>query len=194
MNKEQEQEKEQDQIGKLLKKQWFILQVHSGYEDKVKRSIQERVQLAKMDNLFGDIVIPKEEVVEIKNGKKRISQRKFYPGYVLIDMSMTDETWHLIRQISKVSGFVGGTSQKPTPISESEVNKIFNRVADGVDKPQPKVLYRVGEIIRVNDGPFDDFNGIVEKVDFEKNKLLIAVQIFGRSTPVELDFGQVEKT
>jgi transcription termination/antitermination protein NusG len=177
-----------------IKKQWFILQAHSGYEDKVKSSIVERIALSDLDDYFGEIIIPKEEVVEIKNGKKRITQRKFYPGYVLINMCLTDDTWHLIKQVPKVSGFVGGTSEKPSPIPESEAKKIFNRVADGIDKPQPKILYRVGEVIRVNDGPFDDFNGIVEEVDFEKNRLLVAVQIFGRSTPVELDFGQVEKT
>ncbi len=142
---------------------------------------------------FGKILIPTEEVVEMKDGVRRKSERKFFPGYVLVQMEMNNDTWHMVKQVPKVLGFIGGTSSTPAAISEAEANSILNRVEAGVDKPKPKVLFEVGEVVRVNDGPFNDFNGVVEEVNYEKSKMLVSVQIFGRSTPVELGFSQVEK-
>ena len=146
-----------------------------------------------LEEKFGEILIPTEEVVEMKDGAKRSTERKFFPGYVLVQMEMDDETWHLVKEVPKVLGFIGGSSDRPAPITEVEANRILQRVVDGVDKPQPKVLFEPGELVRVTDGPFNDFSGVVEKVNYEKNRLEVAVQILGRSTPVELDFGQVEK-
>ena len=146
-----------------------------------------------LEEKFGEILIPTEEVVEMKDGAKRSTERKFFPGYVLVQMEMDDETWHLVKEVPKVLGFIGGASDRPAPITEVEANRILQRVVDGVDKPQPKVLFEPGELVRVTDGPFNDFSGVVEKVNYEKNRLEVAVQILGRSTPVELDFGQVEK-
>jgi transcriptional antiterminator NusG len=146
-----------------------------------------------LEEKFGEIFIPTEEVVEMKDGVKRSTERKFFPGYVLVQMEMDDETWHLVKEVPKVLGFIGGSSDRPAPITEIEANRILQRVVDGVDKPQPKVLFEPGELVRVTDGPFNDFSGVVEKVNYEKNRLEVAVQILGRSTPVELDFGQVEK-
>lgn len=146
-----------------------------------------------LEKKFGEILIPTEEVVEMKDGVKRSTERKFFPGYVLVQMEMDDETWHLVKEVPKVLGFIGGSSDRPAPITEIEANRILQRVVDGVDKPQPKVLFEPGELVRVTDGPFNDFSGVVEKVNYEKNRLEVAVQILGRSTPVELDFGQVEK-
>ena len=144
--------------------------------------------------MFGDILVPTEEVVEIKDGKKRKSERKFYPGYVLVQMEMNDETWHLVKHTDRVLGFIGGTADKPAPISDKEAATILQRVEDGVEKPKPKTLFEAGEVVRVIDGPFADFNGVVEEVNYEKSRLQVAVLIFGRSTPVELEFGQVEKS
>ncbi|MBX2885531.1 MAG: transcription termination/antitermination protein NusG [Granulosicoccus sp.] len=172
---------------------WFVVQAFSGFEGTVKRSLQERIGRAGLESKFGDILVPTEEVVEIRNGQKRRSERKFFPGYVLVRMEMDDETWHLVKDVPKVLGFIGGTADKPAPISDKEADSILQRVQDGVEKPRPKVLFDVGEVVRVTDGPFNDFNGVVEEVNFEKNRLLVAVQIFGRSTPVELEFSQVEK-
>lgn len=172
---------------------WFVVQAFSGFEGTVKRSLEERIVRAELDDKFGDILVPTEEVVEIRNGQKRRSERKFFPGYVLVRMEMEDETWHLVKDVPKVLGFIGGTADRPAPISDKEADAILQRVQDGVEKPRPKVLFDVGEVVRVSDGPFNDFNGVVEEVNFEKNRLLVAVQIFGRSTPVELDFSQVEK-
>ena len=172
---------------------WFVVQAFSGFEGTVKRSLEERVVRAGLEEKFGDILVPTEEVVEIRNGQKRRSERKFFPGYVLVRMEMEDETWHLVKDVPKVLGFIGGTADRPAPISDKEADSILQRVQDGVEKPRPKVLFDVGEVVRVTDGPFNDFNGVVEEVNFEKNRLLVAVQIFGRSTPVELDFSQVEK-
>jgi len=172
---------------------WFVVQAFSGFEGTVKRSLEERIVRAELDDKFGDILVPTEEVVEIRNGQKRRSERKFFPGYVLVRMEMEDETWHLVKDVPKVLGFIGGTADRPAPISDKEADAILQRVQDGVEKPRPKVLFDVGEVVRVTDGPFNDFNGVVEEVNFEKNRLLVAVQIFGRSTPVELDFSQVEK-
>lgn len=174
-------------------KNWYVVQAFSGYEASVKRSLLERIERAGLDKDFGEILVPTEEVVEIRGGQKRKSERKFFPGYVLVQMDLNDETWHLVKNVPRVLGFIGGTADRPAPISAKEADAILQRVQDGVDKPRPKVLFDVGEVVRVTDGPFNDFNGVVEEVNFEKNKLLVAVQIFGRSTPVELEFSQVEK-
>ncbi len=172
---------------------WFVVQAFSGFEGTVKRSMEERIERAGLGDKFGDILVPTEEVVEIRNGQKRRSERKFFPGYVLVRMEMDDESWHLVKDVPKVLGFIGGTADRPAPISDKEADAILQRVQDGVEKPRPKVLFDVGEVVRVTDGPFNDFNGVVEEVNFDKNRLLVAVQIFGRSTPVELEFSQVEK-
>jgi len=172
---------------------WYIVHAYSNYEYKVKSSLEERVTLMGLEEKFGEILIPTEEVVEMKDGAKRSTERKFFPGYVMVQMEMDDETWHLVKEVPKVLGFIGGSSDRPAPITEIEANRILQRVVDGVDKPQPKVLFEPGELVRVTDGPFNDFSGVVEKVNYEKNRLEVAVQILGRSTPVELDFGQVEK-
>ena len=172
---------------------WYIVHAYSNYEYKVKSSLEERISLMGLEEKFGEILIPTEEVVEMKDGAKRSTERKFFPGYVLVQMEMDDETWHMVKAVPKVLGFIGGSSDRPAPITEIEANRILQRVVDGVDKPQPKVLFEPGELVRVTDGPFNDFSGVVEKVNYEKNRLEVAVQILGRSTPVELDFGQVEK-
>ncbi len=172
---------------------WYVVHAYSGYEKRVMNSLKERVELYNMQDAFGDILVPTEEVVEIKEGKKRKSERKFYPGYVLVQMDMNDESWHLVKDTSRVMGFIGGTADKPAPITEKEADAILQRVESGVDKPRPKTVFEPGEMVRVIDGPFADFNGVVEEVNYEKNRLQVAVLIFGRSTPVELEFGQVEK-
>lgn len=174
-------------------KKWYVLQAFSGFEGRVAQSIKEYVKLNNMQDFFGEVMVPAEEVVEIRGGQRRKSEYKFFPGYVLIQMIMTDTTWHLIRNIPRVLGFIGGKSDKPSPISNKEVEIIINRLRQIGDKPRPKTLFEPGETIRVNDGPFADFNGIVEEVDYEKSRLKVSVSIFGRSTPVELDFRQVEK-
>nr|WP_320136259.1 transcription termination/antitermination protein NusG [uncultured Amphritea sp.] len=172
---------------------WYVVHAYSGYEKRVMNSLKERVELHKMQDGFGDILVPTEEVVEIREGKKRKSERKFYPGYVLVQMEMNDDTWHLVKDTPRVLGFIGGTADKPAPITEKEAQAILQRVESGVDQPRPKTLFEPGEMVRVTDGPFADFNGVVEEVNYEKNRLHVAVLIFGRSTPVELGFGQVEK-
>ena len=172
---------------------WYVVQAFSGYEASVKRSLIERIEREGLSKYFGEILVPTEEVVEIRGGQKRKSERKFFPGYVLVQIDLTDESWHLVKDVPRVLGFIGGTADRPAPITDREADAILQRVQDGVDKPRPKVLFDVGEVVRVTDGPFNDFNGVVEEVNFEKNKLLVAVQIFGRSTPVELEFSQVEK-
>jgi len=173
--------------------QWYVVHAYSNYEQKVKSSLEERIRRFGLEDRFGDILIPTEEVVEMREGQRRRSERKFFPGYVLVQMEMDDETWHLVKECPKVLGFIGGTSDKPAPITEAEANQILNRVQEGADKPRPKVLFEPGEVVRVTDGPFNDFSGVVENVNYEKSKIRVAVQILGRSTPVELDFGQVEK-
>jgi transcriptional antiterminator NusG len=172
---------------------WYVVHAYSNYEGKVKLALEEKIELEGMGDLFGKILVPTEEVVEIRMGQQRKSERKFFPGYVLVQMELTDETWHLVRNIPRVLGFIGGTSDRPAPISEKEASAILNRVEAGVNKPRPKVLFEVGEVIRVIDGPFNDFNGNIEEVNYEKNKMKVSVLIFGRPTPVELNFGQVEK-
>jgi transcriptional antiterminator NusG len=172
---------------------WYVIHAYSNFENKVKRSLEERVKRDGLEHKFGKIIVPTEEVVEMREGQKRKSERKFFPGYVLVQMEMDDETWHMVKEVPKVLGFIGGSSDKPAPITDAEANAILHRVEEGVDKPRPKVLFEPGEVVRVTDGPFNDFNGVVEQVNYEKNKLRVAVQILGRSTPVELDFSQVEK-
>ena len=176
-----------------MAKRWYVVHAFSGFEKQVQRSLAERIARAGMEDMFGEILVPTEEVVEMKGGQKRRSDRKFFPGYVLVEMEMNDETWHLVKEVPKVMGFIGGTSDRPAPITEKEADTILSRVQEGVDKPRPKILFEPGEMVRVVDGPFNDFNGTVEEVNYEKSRLRVAVLIFGRSTPVELDFHQVEK-
>ena len=176
-----------------MAKRWYVVHAYSGFESHVKRSLQERVERAGMQDLFGEILVPTEEVVEMRAGSQRRSERKFFPGYVLVHMEMTDDTWHLVKDVPKVMGFIGGTGDRPAPITDKEADAILQRMQEGVDKPKPKVLFEPGEVVRVTDGPFNDFNGVVEEVDYEKSRLKVSVLIFGRSTPVDLEFGQVEK-
>jgi transcriptional antiterminator NusG len=173
--------------------QWYVVHAYSNFEHKVKESLIERVRRAGLQDKFGEILVPTEEVVEMREGQRRKSERKFFPGYVLVQMEMDDETWHLVKEVPKVLGFIGGSSDKPAPITDKEAQAILNRVQEGVDKPRPKVLFEPGEVVRVTEGPFNDFSGVVENVNYEKSKVRVAVQILGRSTPVELDFSQVEK-
>ncbi|MTI13284.1 transcription termination/antitermination protein NusG [Sansalvadorimonas verongulae] len=176
-----------------MAKRWYVVHAYSGYEKQVMRSLKERVKLYGMEDLFGEILVPTEEIVEIKNGQKRRSERKFFPGYVLVQMEMGEDSWHLIKDTPRVLGFIGGTADKPMPITQKEADVILQRVQEGGDKPRPKTLFEPGEMVRVIDGPFADFNGTVEEVNYEKSRLQVAVMIFGRSTPVELEFSQVEK-
>jgi len=173
--------------------QWYVVHAYSNFEHKVKESLIERVRRAGLQERFGEILVPTEEVVEMREGQRRKSERKFFPGYVLVQMEMDDETWHLVKEVPKVLGFIGGSSDKPAPITDKEAQAILNRVQEGVDKPRPKILFEPGEVVRVTDGPFNDFSGVVENVNYDKSKVRVAVQILGRSTPVELDFSQVEK-
>ena len=173
---------------------WYVVHAYSNFENKVKQALEERIVREGLEGYFGKILVPTEEVIEMRMGQHRKSERKFFPGYVLVQMELTDETWHLVKDVPRVLGFIGGTSDRPAPISEKEAMSILNKVEDGVNKPRPKILFEAGEVIRVIDGPFKDFNGVVEEVNYEKNKLKISVLIFGRSTSVELAFGQVEKS
>lgn len=177
-----------------MAKRWYVVHAYSGYEKKVANALKERVELHSMQDQFGDILVPTEEVVEMRGGQKRKSERKFFPGYVLVEMDLSDETWHLVKETPRVMGFIGGKADRPAPITEKEANAILQRVDESVDKPRPKIIFEPGEMVRVTDGPFNDFNGVVEEVNYEKSRLQVAVLIFGRSTPVELEFGQVEKT
>ncbi|MBK1701624.1 transcription termination/antitermination protein NusG [Thiococcus pfennigii] len=176
-----------------MSKRWYVIHAYSGFESQVKRSLEERVRRAGMEDLFGPILVPTEEVVEMRAGQQRKSERKFFPGYVLVNMELTDDTWHLVKSVPKVMGFIGGTGDRPAPIPEKQAEAILQRVQEGVEKPRPKVLYEPGEVVRVIDGPFTDFNGVVEDVDYEKSRVKVSVLIFGRATPVDLEFGQVEK-
>src|SRR5512139_1995317 len=176
-----------------MSKRWYVVHTYSQFEKSVHRALVERIARAGMQDMFGQILVPVEEVVELKSGQKSISERKFFPGYVLVEMEMTDDTWHLVKSTPKVTGFVGGTANKPTPLPQREVDEILQRMQEGAEKPRPKTLFEVGEMVRVKDGPFTDFNGNVEEVNYEKSRLRVSVTIFGRSTPVELEFGQVEK-
>jgi transcriptional antiterminator NusG len=173
---------------------WYVVHAYSGFEKSVQRALEERIRRAGMEASFGKILVPTEEVVEMRGGQKNISERKFFPGYVLVEMDMNDEAWHLVKNTAKVTGFVGGAhGRKPPPITEKEVNAIMHQMQEGVEKPKPKVLFEVGEAVRVKEGPFTDFHGSVEDVNYDKSKLRVSVTIFGRATPVELEFGQVEK-
>ena len=173
---------------------WYVVHAYSGYEKRVQNALKERIELHDMQDQFCDVLVPTEEVVEVRDGKKRKSERKFYPGYVLVQMDMNDATWHLVNQTPRVMGFIGGTADKPAPITQKEADAILQRVQEGVDKPTHKTIYEPGEVVRVVDGPFADFNGVVEGVDYEKSRVQVAVTIFGRSTPVELEFTQIEKS
>ena len=177
-----------------MSKQWFVVHAYSNYEMRVKEALKERIERYGLEDSFGEILIPTEEVVEMREGQKKKSTRKFFPGYVLVEMDLNDDSWHLVKDTPRVLGFIGGTSDRPAPITEKEANAIMNRMEEGVTAPRPRVLFEVGEVVRVNDGPFNDFNGVVEEVNYEKSTMRVAVQIFGRSTPVELEFFQVEKT
>jgi len=172
---------------------WYVVHAYSGMEKAVERNLKERIERAGMQAKFGRILVPTEEVVELKGGKKAVTQRRFFPGYVLVEMLLDDDSWHLVKHTSKVTGFVGGARNRPAPISEAEVMKIVNQMQEGIDKPRPKVEWQVGELVRVKEGPFTDFNGAVEEVNYEKSKVKVSVTIFGRATGVELDFSQVEK-
>jgi len=175
------------------KMRWYVVQAFSGFEGRVQKTLLEHIKIHEMEEHFGEILVPTEEVVEMRAGQRRKSERKFFPGYVLVQMVMNDESWHLVSSLPRVLGFIGGTKERPAPITQKEADRILNRLEDAADKPRPKTLFEVGEVVRVSDGPFADFNGVVEEVDYEKSRLKVSVLIFGRSTPVELDFGQVEK-
>lgn len=185
-----------------MAKRWYVVHAYSGFEHQVQRALDTRIARAEMQEKFGQVLVPTEEVIEMRAGQKRKSERKFFPGYVLVQIEthedagiprIDDDSWHLIKETPKVMGFIGGTAERPLPIKDSEADVILRRVQDGVDKPKPKVLFEPGELVRVTEGPFNDFNGTVEEVNYDKSRLRVAVLIFGRSTPVELEFGQVEK-
>jgi len=176
-----------------MSKRWYVVHVYSGMEKSVQKALNERIERAGLQTSFGRILVPSEEVVEMKGGQKSISERRIFPGYVLVEMDLTDETWHLVKNTNRVTGFLGGSGNRPSPISEKEVEKILNQMEEGVEKPRPKILFEVGEMVRVKEGPFADFNGNVEEVNYEKSKVRVSVTILGRATPVELDFSQVEK-
>ncbi|MCD0228318.1 transcription termination/antitermination protein NusG [Enterobacter hormaechei subsp. steigerwaltii] len=176
-----------------MSKKWYVVQAYSGFEKNVQRILEERIAREEMGDYFGQILVPVEKVVDIRNRRKTISERKSYPGYVLVEMEMTDDSWHLVKSTPRVSGFIGGRANRPTPISQREAEIILQQVQTGIEKPKPKVEFEVGQQVRVNEGPFADFNGVVEEVNYERNKLRVSVQIFGRETPVELEFSQVEK-
>jgi transcription termination/antitermination factor NusG len=175
------------------KMRWYVVHAYSGMEKSVRRALLERIDRMGMKDLFGEILVPTEEVVEVKGGQKSVTERRFFPGYILVEMEMTDETWHLVKNTPKITGFIGGKSNRPTPIPQHEIDKLLQQMQEGVDKPRPKISYEVGELVRIKEGPFADFNGNVEEVNYEKSRLRVLVTIFGRSTPVELEFGQVEK-
>ena len=177
-----------------MSKQWYVVHAYSGYEKKVALAIEERIAMHTLQEKFGDIMVPTEEVVEMKGGQKRTSERKFFPGYVLVNMELDDETWHLVKETPREMGFIGGKADKPAPITQKEADTILRRIEDSGDAPKPKTLFEPGEMVRVTDGPFNDFNGVVENVDYERNIVKVSVQILGRATPVELEFLQIEKT
>ncbi len=180
-------------VAPATNKRWYVVHAYSGMEKAVERNLRERIDRSEMQEKFGRILVPMEEVVELKNGKKSVSERRFFPGYVLVEMEMADDTWHLVKHTSKVTGFVGGAKNRPSPISAAEVLKIVHQMQEGVEKPRPKVQWVVGELVRIKEGPFTDFNGAIEDVNYDKSKVRVSVTIFGRATPVELDFAQVEK-
>lgn len=175
------------------KLRWYVVQAFSGYEGRVQKTLLEHIEIQGLQDKFGEVLVPTEEVVEMRAGQKRKSSRKFFPGYVLVQMEMDEQSWHLVKSVPRVLGFIGGTSDRPAPITQKEADRILQRLVD-TDKPKPKTLFEPGEVIRVIDGPFADFNGVVEELDYEKNRIKVSVLIFGRSTPVDLEFGQVEKS
>ncbi|MDN3608381.1 transcription termination/antitermination protein NusG [Vibrio ostreicida] len=175
------------------KKRWYVVQAFSGFEGRVAQSLREHIKMHSMEELFGEVLVPTEEVVEMRAGQRRKSERKFFPGYVLVQMIMDDESWHLVRSVPRVMGFIGGTSDRPAPITDKEADAILNRLEKASESPRPRTMYEAGEVVRVTDGPFADFNGTVEEVDYDKSRVKVSVSIFGRATPVELEFGQVEK-
>lgn len=176
-----------------VKMRWYVVQAFSGFEQRVAESLKEYIKMYNKEELFGEVLVPKEEVVEMRGGQRRKSERKFFPGYVLVQMVMNEEAWHLVKSVPRVLGFIGGTAERPAPITEKEANTILQRLQDNIDSPKPKTLFQPGEVVRVTEGPFADFNGVVEEVDYEKSRVKVSVLIFGRSTPVELEFSQVEK-
>ncbi|WP_025674745.1 transcription termination/antitermination protein NusG [Salinivibrio socompensis] len=176
------------------KKRWYVVQAFSGFESRVAQSLREHIKMHEMENHFGEVLVPTEEVVEMRQGQRRKSERKFFPGYVLVQMVMNDESWHLVRGVPRVMGFIGGTSDRPAPISDKEADSILNRLEKASESPVHKTVFEAGEVVRVTEGPFADFNGVVEQVDYDKNRIKVSVSIFGRATPVELEFGQVEKS
>ena len=176
------------------KKRWYVVQAFSGFEGRVAQSLREHIKMHSMEELFGEVLVPTEEVVEMRAGQRRKSERKFFPGYVLVQMIMNDESWHLVRSVPRVMGFIGGTSDRPAPITDKEADAILNRLEKASESPVHKTVFEPGEVVRVTDGPFADFNGVVEEVDYDKSRLKVSVSIFGRATPVELEFGQVEKS
>jgi len=186
------EETEEKVVNQNPKLRWYVVQAFSGYEGRVQKTLLEHIEIHNLQEKFGEILVPTEEVVEMRAGQKRKSSRKFFPGYVLVQMEMDEESWHLVKSVPRVLGFIGGTSDRPAPITQKEADRILQRLVD-TDKPKPKTLFEPGEVIRVIDGPFADFNGVVEELDYEKNRIKVSVLIFGRSTPVDLEFGQVEK-
>lgn len=176
------------------KKRWYVVQAFSGYEGRVAKTLAEYIKTHGMEEKFGQILVPTEQVVEMRGSQRRKAERKFFPGYVLVEMAMDEDTWHLVKSTPRVLGFIGGTAERPAPISQKEADLILNRISENADRPRPKTLFEPGELVRVNDGPFADFNGTVEEVDYDKSRMKVSVSIFGRSTPVDLDFSQVEKT
>ena len=183
---------EEKVVNQNPKLRWYVVQAFSGYEGRVQKTLLEHIEIHNLQEKFGEVLVPTEEVVEMRAGQKRKSSRKFFPGYVLVQMEMDEESWHLVKSVPRVLGFIGGTSDRPAPITQKEADRILQRLVD-TDKPKPKTLFEPGEVIRVIDGPFADFNGVVEELDYEKNRIKVSVLIFGRSTPVDLEFGQVEK-
>ncbi len=177
-----------------MAKRWYVVHAYSGYEKKVMHALRERISLRGMEDHFDEVLVPTEEVLEMRAGQKRKSERKFFPGYVLVHMELNDDTWHLVKDTPRVMGFIGGTAERPAPITDKEANKILQRMEDSEEVPTHKTIYEPGEMVRVTDGPFNDFTGTVEEVNYEKSRLRVAVLIFGRATPVELEFGQVEKS
>src|ERR1700722_8312349 len=175
-------------------KRWYVVQAYSGSEAYVMRTLKEQIRLEGLEDKFGEILVPTEKVVGMRGGRKHRTDRKFFPGYVLVKMELNDKIWNLVRKIPKVLGFIGGTSDQPTPLSDKEANDILQRIQEGVEKPKPKVLFEPGEVVREIEGPFADFNGVVEEVNYERNRLRVTVSIFGRLTPVELEFSHIEKT
>ncbi|MCX7946821.1 MAG: transcription termination/antitermination protein NusG [Hydrogenophilus sp.] len=174
-------------------KRWYVVQAHSGYEKQVKKALEDKIKLTGMDHYFGRILVPVEKVLELRGGTKRETERKFFPGYVLVEMELNDDTWHLVKSLPRVAGFIGGSPTKPAPLSEKEAQALLTQIEEGGERPKPRVIFEVGETVRIKDGPFADFMGTVEGVDYDKNRLTVAVSIFGRATPVQLDFSQVEK-